>query len=233
MSIPYDEALVEQVAHTLDLRAPNQAALDKLALALDSAEPGQELVADLATGVGQDLHRWWGARLPVRVRGPERRHRDAGFDDPEEDDRQPHARPPQVPARAAVQPARHHPRHHRARRGRGRTGGRQPVQGVRLHRPVAARLRQGRQGRPAARPPPSRDARPGGLRLPDGRRGPDRHRGRAPHLLLRLGQEVPGRDRRPEARRDDRPYRDARTPPRPRRRSSSGTGSRRPSPTGT
>ncbi|GHJ60873.1 hypothetical protein NOK12_33910 [Nocardioides sp. OK12] len=53
MSIPYDEALVEQISHTLDLRAPNQAALDTLAQTLDTATPGQELVADLATGVGK------------------------------------------------------------------------------------------------------------------------------------------------------------------------------------
>lgn len=53
MSIPYDESLVEQIAHTLDLRAPNQAALDMLAQVLDAATPGQELVADLATGVGK------------------------------------------------------------------------------------------------------------------------------------------------------------------------------------
>ena len=29
MSIPYDEALVEQISHTLDLRAPNQSALEQ------------------------------------------------------------------------------------------------------------------------------------------------------------------------------------------------------------
>ena len=53
MSIPYDESRVEQIAHTLDLRAPNQAALDKIAQALDDAEYGEEFVADLATGVGK------------------------------------------------------------------------------------------------------------------------------------------------------------------------------------
>lgn len=53
MSIPYDGALVEQVSYNLDLREPNQAALDALAQALDTAEPGTEMIADLATGVGK------------------------------------------------------------------------------------------------------------------------------------------------------------------------------------
>ncbi|QSR29124.1 hypothetical protein CFI00_01135 [Nocardioides sp. S5] len=53
MTIPYDEALVEQVSTTLNLRAPNQAALNKLAQELDTAPAGAELVADLATGVGK------------------------------------------------------------------------------------------------------------------------------------------------------------------------------------
>ncbi|MEA5116472.1 MAG: DEAD/DEAH box helicase family protein [Propionicimonas sp.] len=53
MRIEYDESLVEQVAHTLDLRKPNRDALDTLARALDRSEPGAELVADLATGVGK------------------------------------------------------------------------------------------------------------------------------------------------------------------------------------
>lgn len=53
MSIPYDEALVEQIGHTLDLREPNQKALDRLAQALDDAGHGEEFVADLATGVGK------------------------------------------------------------------------------------------------------------------------------------------------------------------------------------
>jgi type III restriction enzyme len=51
--IEYDESVVEQVAHTLDLRKPNRDALDRIARALDSAEPGAELIADLATGVGK------------------------------------------------------------------------------------------------------------------------------------------------------------------------------------
>lgn len=53
MSIPYDEALVEQIGYTLDLREPNQKALDRIAQALDDAEYGEEFVADLATGVGK------------------------------------------------------------------------------------------------------------------------------------------------------------------------------------
>ncbi|RGE15607.1 DEAD/DEAH box helicase [Leucobacter sp. wl10] len=51
--IEYDESLVEQVAHTLDLRKPNRDALDRLARALSTSESGAELVADLATGVGK------------------------------------------------------------------------------------------------------------------------------------------------------------------------------------
>lgn len=53
MTIPYDADLVEQVAHTLDLREPNRLALDALADALGAAEPGAEFLADLATGVGK------------------------------------------------------------------------------------------------------------------------------------------------------------------------------------
>lgn len=53
MSIPYDGAVVEQVSYNLDLREPNEHALDALARALDRAAPGAELVADLATGVGK------------------------------------------------------------------------------------------------------------------------------------------------------------------------------------
>ena len=53
MTIAYDPGLVESVAHTLDLRTPNLAALDALAQSLDRAEPGAEMVADLATGVGK------------------------------------------------------------------------------------------------------------------------------------------------------------------------------------
>jgi type III restriction enzyme len=53
MSIDYDTALVESVSTTLDLRRPNVEALDAIAKALDGAEDGAELVADLATGVGK------------------------------------------------------------------------------------------------------------------------------------------------------------------------------------
>lgn len=53
MSIDYDPALVEQVSYNLDLREPNQLALDALAQALGKAEPGAEFIADLATGVGK------------------------------------------------------------------------------------------------------------------------------------------------------------------------------------
>lgn len=53
MSIDYDPALVEQVSYNLDLREPNQQALDALARALGDAEPGAEFLADLATGVGK------------------------------------------------------------------------------------------------------------------------------------------------------------------------------------
>ena len=53
MRIDYDPALVEQVGYNLDLREPNQQALDALARALGTAEPGAEFIADLATGVGK------------------------------------------------------------------------------------------------------------------------------------------------------------------------------------
>jgi type III restriction enzyme len=53
MSIPYDPDLVATVAHNLDLRAPNVAALNAIAQHLESAVDGAELVADLATGVGK------------------------------------------------------------------------------------------------------------------------------------------------------------------------------------
>jgi type III restriction enzyme len=51
--LEYNPALVSEIAHTLDLRAPNHDALDAIARALDDAEPGVELIADLATGVGK------------------------------------------------------------------------------------------------------------------------------------------------------------------------------------
>lgn len=53
MIVSYDPSLVAEVGHTLDLRAPNLAALDAIAVALDESEPGVELIADLATGVGK------------------------------------------------------------------------------------------------------------------------------------------------------------------------------------
>ncbi len=53
VDIDYNEGLVEQVAHTLDLRKPNRDALDALAKALDSGVWGQQYIADLATGVGK------------------------------------------------------------------------------------------------------------------------------------------------------------------------------------
>ena len=53
MIVQYDPSLVAEVGHTLDLRAPNLAALDAIAVALDEAEPGVEVIADLATGVGK------------------------------------------------------------------------------------------------------------------------------------------------------------------------------------
>jgi len=51
--IAYDEALVRQIASTLDMRRPNGAALDEIAKAMEFAPSGAELVADLATGVGK------------------------------------------------------------------------------------------------------------------------------------------------------------------------------------
>lgn len=51
--IEYDAVLVKEIAANLDLRAPNAAALDHIAQAMDEAAEGAELVADLATGVGK------------------------------------------------------------------------------------------------------------------------------------------------------------------------------------
>ena len=53
MSIPYDSSLVESIGMTLDLREPNIRALDQIAKALNAAQPGEEFVVDLATGVGK------------------------------------------------------------------------------------------------------------------------------------------------------------------------------------
>lgn len=49
----YEPQLVEGVARTLQLRAPNQAALHALAERMDGADVGAELIAVLATGVGK------------------------------------------------------------------------------------------------------------------------------------------------------------------------------------
>ena len=51
--IPFNEALVRQIATMLDLRRPNADALSKIASAMEFAPDGAELVADLATGVGK------------------------------------------------------------------------------------------------------------------------------------------------------------------------------------
>ena len=51
--ITYDEALIEEVAACFDLREPNKQALATLVGRIASGEAGQELVADLATGVGK------------------------------------------------------------------------------------------------------------------------------------------------------------------------------------
>lgn len=52
-AVDYDPVAVDEIASTLDLRRPNRDALDALAQALDTADVGDELVADLATGVGK------------------------------------------------------------------------------------------------------------------------------------------------------------------------------------
>ena len=51
--VEYDGAAVAEIATYLDMRKPNAAALDKIAQALNEREPGAEIVADLATGVGK------------------------------------------------------------------------------------------------------------------------------------------------------------------------------------
>lgn len=53
MTIPYDEQAVQNVSYMLDLREPNERALDAIAQALDGARDGAEFIADLATGVGK------------------------------------------------------------------------------------------------------------------------------------------------------------------------------------
>ena len=51
--VPYDDARVDAIATTLNLRLPNRNALDAIARELDARPEGSELVADLATGVGK------------------------------------------------------------------------------------------------------------------------------------------------------------------------------------
>ena len=51
--VPYDDAAVDSIATTLNLRLPNRNALDAIARELDARPEGSELVADLATGVGK------------------------------------------------------------------------------------------------------------------------------------------------------------------------------------
>ncbi len=54
VEITYDKALIEEIAARFDLRKPNQAALTEIVRRLaDKAEGYQEMVADLATGVGK------------------------------------------------------------------------------------------------------------------------------------------------------------------------------------
>ncbi len=53
MEITYDEALIEEIAARFDLRKPNQMALEEIVRRMaDKAAGYQEMVADLATGVG-------------------------------------------------------------------------------------------------------------------------------------------------------------------------------------
>lgn len=53
MDITFDEAMVEEVAARFDLRTPNRDALAALVRALEAGDGFQEVVADLATGVGK------------------------------------------------------------------------------------------------------------------------------------------------------------------------------------
>jgi type III restriction enzyme len=50
--LPYDEALVHEIATRMALRRPNRLALDAVARAIESGD-GTEVVCDLATGVGK------------------------------------------------------------------------------------------------------------------------------------------------------------------------------------
>ena len=51
--VAHDPGMVESIAAALELRRPNQDALEAIAAALDGADHGAEFVADLATGVGK------------------------------------------------------------------------------------------------------------------------------------------------------------------------------------
>lgn len=54
VDITYDEALIEEIAARFDLRKPNQMALSEIVRRIaDRADGYQEMVADLATGVGK------------------------------------------------------------------------------------------------------------------------------------------------------------------------------------
>jgi type III restriction enzyme len=53
MIVPYDAGAIEDLAARLDLRVPNRRAVAAVADTLDSAEPGAEIVCDLATATGK------------------------------------------------------------------------------------------------------------------------------------------------------------------------------------
>lgn len=53
MIVPYDAVAVDDIAARLDLRDPNRRAVAAVADTLDSAEPGAEIVCDLATATGK------------------------------------------------------------------------------------------------------------------------------------------------------------------------------------
>jgi type III restriction enzyme len=53
MIVPYDAASIDDLAARLDLREPNRRAVAAVADTLDTAEPGAEIVCDLATATGK------------------------------------------------------------------------------------------------------------------------------------------------------------------------------------
>lgn len=53
MIVPYDAVAIDDLAARLDLRDPNRRAVAAVADTLDSAEPGAEIVCDLATATGK------------------------------------------------------------------------------------------------------------------------------------------------------------------------------------